>query len=197
LREYDEPGLVARLGALDRRDKTAFAAACAERVFPAFERYALSVGQPANAGSLRSVLDDVWAAISGVAVDLVGQQVLAEDLVPDDEGVWTHEMGYGQNGAAATAYAVRTWLTDDPQEAGWAARQVYELADYAVVSGDLDAAGGKSLPESDVRASAIVQEALRAIEVDLGRVEGDLGDSIRLVRRTVRAEGLAWCQELL
>lgn len=40
-------------------------------------------------------------------------------------------MGYAQNAAAAVACAVRTWMTDEPQEAVWGARQVYEAADYA------------------------------------------------------------------
>ncbi|GEA86031.1 hypothetical protein CGE01nite_32820 [Cellulomonas gelida] len=46
--------------------------------------------------------------------------------------------GYGQNAAAAAAYAMRTWMTNSPQEAAWAARHGYELADYAVLNGDPD-----------------------------------------------------------
>jgi len=66
---------------------------------------------------------------------------------------WTVEVGYAQHAAAAAAYAVRTWLTDDPQEAAWAARQVYDLADFAVL---------QSVPQIDLNAPGVERELLQS-----------------------------------
>ena len=63
-----------------------------------------------------------WDVASGVRADVGTYQAEAEAMVPSDEHGWTLETGYGQNAAAAAAYALRAWLTDDPQEAAWAAR---------------------------------------------------------------------------
>ena len=136
LRIYDEQALVDRLTALDRRSKTAFAASCAQSLLPLFERYAKSAGVPELGARLGAIVAAAWAAASGVEADVRGHQDEAEAMVPSDGDGWTLETGYGQNAAAAAAYAIRTWLTDDAQEAAWAARQVYELADYAELAGN-------------------------------------------------------------
>lgn len=69
----------------------------------------------------------VWP---GIDADVESAREVAEALVPFEDDDWVLESGYAQNGIAAIAYAVRAWLSDDPQEAVWAARQVYEAADY-------------------------------------------------------------------
>lgn len=171
VREYDEQEILARLAALDRRSRTAFAASCAERLVPLFERYARSVGAPERGIRLRGLADAAWDAASGVDIDAGAYQAEAEGLVPSDADGWVLETGYGQHAAAAVAYAIRTWLADAPQEAAWAARQVYELADYAVLQGDsaLDLNGHGV--ERRILESAAVQRALTAIVRSLGLVE--------------------------
>lgn len=126
---YDETAIRGR-SLLSRKQKTAFAAACAQRLLPLFERYVAAVGDE-GARELAGVVNSIWRAVAGDCVDLAPAQATAEALVPSDDGEWFYEMAYGQNGAASAAYAVRRWLTDDPQETAWAARQVYEAADYA------------------------------------------------------------------
>jgi hypothetical protein len=112
-----------------------------------------------------------WDAASGSLeeLDMCTLQAEAESMVPTGETGWTREMVYGQN--AAAAYAIRTWLTDDPQEAGWAARQVYELADYAVLQGNPEFDLNAPDAEARVLASDIVQEALGALARSLDVVE--------------------------
>lgn len=84
--------------------------------------------------AVEAILEDVRrAAFGGEVSNLARAQQIVEDMVPADEGEWTFEMGYGQSAIAAVVYAVRTWLTDDPQEAVWAARQVHQAADYAAL----------------------------------------------------------------
>ena len=65
MRTYDECALFARLEPLDRRAKTAFAAACAQRLFPLFERYVGVVNHPAQSQRLALILAATWDLASG------------------------------------------------------------------------------------------------------------------------------------
>lgn len=169
--EYDEQAILERLAVLDRSSKTVFAASCAERLSGLFDRYARVAGAPELALRLRAVIDAAWGAASGAFVDAGSLQAEAEGMVPQDADDWVLEAGYGQNAAAAAAYAMRTWMTDAPQEAAWAARQVYELADYAALNGDPGLDPGGLVPERQVLESEAVQRALWAIAHSLDLVE--------------------------
>lgn len=186
---YDEPANVQRLTRLDRTRKAAFAAACAQRLLPLFDRYAAATS--ADPAIVHEALERVWGTLRGAQGDLRPLQAAVEGQVPQENDDWTLETGYAQNAAACAAYAVRTWLTDDPQEAAWASRQVYELADYAVqqLLPDLDL----NLPdaESQLLGHALVQAALEGIEHDLCEVESATLDLDHLANRASR-EGLAW-----
>lgn len=186
---YDEPANVRRLARLDRTRKAAFAAACAQRLLPLFERYAAAV--QADPTSIQEAVDRIWDALRGAQVDLRPMQAAAEGQVPQEEDDWILETGYAQNAAACAAYAVRTWLTDDAQEAAWAARQAYELADYATqqLLPGLDLNGPDS--ESQLLGHELVQAALVGIEQDLREVESATLDLAHLAERASR-EGLAW-----
>ncbi|WP_369401364.1 DUF416 family protein [Demequina soli] len=180
-----------RLVDLDRQSRTAFAASCAERLLPLFERYARSVGTPESGSRLRAAIDAAWDAASGLDVNLETYRSEVELLVPSDAGEWTLEAGYGQNAAAAAAYALRTWLTDDPQEAVWAARQVYELADYAALQGGSESSLNAPGAEALVLASGPVQHALAAIDGTLDAVEAR-PSSWRALRAEAEADGRSW-----
>jgi uncharacterized protein YjaG (DUF416 family) len=195
MRVYDEPALIARLEPLDRWAKTAFAAA-AQRLFPLFERYAQSADDLAQAQRLAEILSAAWDVTSGLVIDLRLMESEAASMPPSDDEEWVLEMGYGQNAAFAVAYAIRTWLTDDPQEAAWAARQVYELADYAVSEADLKPGeiylyrpGDRA--EDEALKSEIVQAALSAIERDLDTVASSPPAWLELRQRAER-EGRIW-----
>lgn len=189
---YDEASIVRRLSRLDRAQKTAFAAACAQRLLPLFQRYA-DVAPSADGAAVGSVVSLVWEVLRGAPVDLQPQQQLAEAQVPMEDDSWVLETGYAQNSAACAAYAVRTWLSDNAQEAGWAARQAYEVADYAaqqLLDGlDLNAPDA----ESKLLGHELVQAALDAIEQDLRLVEGPEPDLETLAARAT-SEGIAWSQ---
>jgi Protein of unknown function (DUF416) len=193
---YDEVEIKARLAPLDKSQKTAFAAACAERLWSLFERYSEATGR-GDVAALRVVLDSAWRAARGEqVVGLDGAQGVAEGMVPSDDGEWVFEMRYGQNSTAAVAYAVRTWLTDDPQEGAWGARQVYEAADYAAQRSlpDLDLNG----PDAEQRllASRAVQDALAGMSTDLMTVESHTGDRWERLQQRARQEGEAWARTL-
>ena len=97
-------------------------------------------------------------------------------MVPSDDDGWTLEMGYAQNAAGAAAYAIRTWLTDDAQEAAWAGRQVYELADYAVLQSNPELDLNSPDATAFVTASDLVQQALAALDRTLDAIESRPAD---------------------
>lgn len=166
--QFDEPALLRQLDRLDRPLKTAFAGACAERLWPLVQRFASKAALPADqVKALRTALDAVWRSCTGGSEDIAGVQLLAESMVPGEDDQWVFEAGYGENGIAAVAYAARTWLTNEPQEAVRAARQLYEAADYGAQQRLLEVTEYSVDVEGDLRHSAVVRGALNAIRADL------------------------------
>lgn len=173
--EYDEVRIARLAGSLGREARTVFAAACAERMWPLVERYVLAVSLPARDRQvLRDALDAVWCAANGTGneEDIQVAQEAAEALVPFEDDDWVLESGYAQNGIAAVVYAARTWLSDDPQEAVWAARQVYEAADYGAQQRELATTRVYSAEvEAELAHAPVVQAAIQGIFDDLAAAE--------------------------
>jgi hypothetical protein len=195
-RVYDEVELVRRLTAVGRGEKTAFAAACAERLWPLFDRYARNTGR--DSLSLAQALADVWRVAAGESdEDLVRQEQVADELVPDEEDEsWVWESGYAQNAAASVAYAATTWMTNDPQQAVWAGRQLHEAADYAAqqATTELDLNAPDALQE--LSESPIVQAALEAIDADLVLVEREGLKALDALRERASREGNEWAARM-
>lgn len=169
---YDERSVAKASGSLGRDARTAFAAACAERLWPLVERYALAVSMSGgDLRALRDALDAAWGAANGTGSeeDLGGAGEVTETLVPYEDDDWVLESGYAQNGIAAIAYAIRSWLSDDPQEAVWAARQVYEAADYGAQQNNKSTAvrAYSADLEAELSRTPVVQAAIRGISEDL------------------------------
>jgi uncharacterized protein YjaG (DUF416 family) len=164
---YDESALLDRLAGASPRARALFAARVAERLFGLYEYFAERAAQ-GDPNTLRAALDAAWKALDTdvPTAELARQQELAEDLVPEEDDDWVTESGYAQNAAAAVAYALRTRLTDNPQEAAWAARQAYDTTDYAaqrqLEDVEFDDAGEDALVSQPV-----VQEALAGLNTDL------------------------------
>lgn len=193
---YDEELLMLRLEPLDRSAKTAFAAACAQRLMPLYDRYARQVGDSSLQQRLAVIVSAAWAAASGRDVEASRLEADAESMVPDedDEG-WTASRAYAGNAAAAAAYALRAWLTDDPQEAVWAARQLFDAADLAYFQAN---PGVSFVTEEENKASLespVVQSAISAIQRDLEAIEK--ATPWFDVRQRAEAEGSDWVEELI
>ncbi|MEV7606079.1 DUF416 family protein [Paenarthrobacter sp. NPDC089322] len=170
--KYDEMLLMLRLEPLDRSAKTAFAAACAQRLVPLSDRYALQVGDSSRLARLGVIVSATWEAASGRDVEASRLSEEAELMVPDedDEG-WRAGRAYASNAATAASYALRTWLTNDPQEAAWAARQLFDVADLVYFQAN---PGGSFVAEEQDKASLespLVQPAISAIHRDLEAIE--------------------------
>lgn len=192
----DEAAIGVRLMTMDKDSRTAFAAACAERLWPLAERYFASTGASAiQIARLRAGLDAVWRSSRSEAKEIADVGALAESLVPDDQGPWAPEVGYGQNAIAAIAFASRVWLTDDLQDAVRSARQVYEAADYAAQQ---SIGGGQFTADAEkhLLASPVVREALKAIAADLDAAAGGVPESLRKQARDGGSGLAALCPKL-
>ena len=164
---YDESALLDRLAGASPRARALFAARVAERLFALYEYFAETSGQ-GDPGTLREALDAAWRAVDAdvPTAELERLQEAAEDLVPEEDDDWVTASGYASNAAAAVAYALRTRLTDNPQEAAWAARQAYDVTDYAAQQ-QLEDAGFDDAGEEALLSRPVVQEALEGLNTDL------------------------------
>jgi Protein of unknown function (DUF416) len=196
---YDEQSLVDGLSRLPLASRVMFAAACAERLRPLFRRYHEVSGE-ANLEQLDAALEAAWgAALGAIPRDgLSAWQTVAEGLVPnEDDESWVDEYAYGQNGAAAVAYALRTALTGEPQEAAWGARQVYEAADFAAQRQLPDLDQNRTDAEGELLSTPVVQEALAGMRDDLSALQpGDLPLErvLAVARERARQGGLRLAQ---
>lgn len=189
---YDEGGIARLAGALDRSARTVFAAACAERLWPLVERYASVVSlSEGDRQVLRDALDTAWRAAGGAGGEgeLKDAGEGTENLVPYEDDDWVLESGYAQNGIAAIAYAIRSWLSDDPQEAVWAARQVYEAADYGAQQRQTFAVRAYSAEvEAELATAPVVLAAVRGIFEDLEAASKDSPEVVRQLARRAAAD---------
>jgi hypothetical protein len=133
----DPYGLVG-LTALTLRGKGAFAAACAERLFPLYVEY-VRCGGDGDDSVVRAALDALWDELAGLpaAGDL---EAIADDLegrVPDPDE--NHALGgYAEASISAVVYAIRTYANEDPESLRWASEmpvqaiddRLLELADW-------------------------------------------------------------------
>lgn len=133
---YDETALVRDLGRVGRNSRVAFAAACAERLFPSYEAFCRAAGR-GDRDTLAGILERIWRHLLG---DKMTDEQLRTalrrcmDLVPgEDDEPWVDEQSYADDAASATAYTLRALESGEPQEAAWAARRAYEATDYHVV----------------------------------------------------------------
>jgi uncharacterized protein YjaG (DUF416 family) len=134
---YDEATIKARLDALPQDQRVLFACACAERLLPLYAWFASKTGQ-GDPDGLREALDIAWGVRPGLAPgnEVDSRRGSIEGLVPDDNDAdWSVWSPLAQNAAAAVAYSLRTWLSGDSQNGAWAARQLYEAADYLLQLG--------------------------------------------------------------
>jgi uncharacterized protein YjaG (DUF416 family) len=147
LADYDS-ALKAELKELPQRTQAAFAAACAERLYPAYASFVGASGRDDD-GLIRRTLDLAWdGARSGVVAaedpaELFEQCVA---LIPTDgseEAIPAH----AEDAIAAVAYALQAAAGLDDKAAGWAAEQVTNCLDSFLLANEIDI----SAPDSEQR----------------------------------------------
>jgi hypothetical protein len=187
---YSEQKLLEALHKLPARAVAAFAAACAERLFSAYEKAANQL--PAgDTNRSRALLTNVWSWSLGANIALSNADIeyVIALIVAEDEGA-TLSHAIADDTLAAIAYAARYALTSDPQEAVWAARRAYEATDRFVAGGTSASAYTPEM-EAAILASDIVQQELARQQrdlSDLGRVDIPFDRCVLLVRQRAEAE---------
>lgn len=191
---YDQSALRSRLEALSRRQRAAFAAACAELLAPAWAHYVQLSGRD-DATLVADALSELWSSLQAGDRDLAAPLALLEAGMPDeDDDPWFLESGYAQNAASSTAYAIQAWLGGGVQQAEWAARQVWEAADLSAENlGRLQAFRSPAVGGSVAASGDVVATAVLLIEEQLEAVAATDLDP-QTVRRAARAAATAWWQ---
>lgn len=179
---FDEKELSRQIERLSKEHRVAFAAACAQRLIPSYERFSKKTGK-GNYPSLVNTIEDLWKSLTnGQAVekDIDERISTCMDLIPgEDDEPWITEQACAEDAASALAYALRCLRTGESQEAAWAARRAYECLDHYVINSE----------KIDTNVSGAEVQVLShpLIQTELGRQQRDLN---QLVNRSVTIEQL-------
>jgi uncharacterized protein YjaG (DUF416 family) len=168
--QFDEAALHEALAGLDARRRAAFAAACAERLLPAYRK--LQATRPhLDPIALEQALARLWDDLVGdrPVVDEELDQLITHsaELVPESEP-WTSQLPYAENAAAAVSYALRCRRSGDLREAVRTARQAHEALD-TYVTDELDPSIDLNAPDGEAR---VIQHPL--LQAELARQQQDL-----------------------
>lgn len=170
---FEKAKLSGRLASLSHRGRVAFAAACAERLAPAYRLFEKEPNE--HVRKLEQAVEHLWSdSKSKTSMDELEAEIEGiMEIIPQEDdfaGVWTQEATSAQNAGMAVVYALRTMLTNDVEEAAWAAQVAYEALDNFVVNKeDID----MTTPEGEMRALSheLVQAELARQQMDLEDLE--------------------------
>jgi hypothetical protein len=168
---FDETQLVSRLAKMDNNLRAAFAAACSTRLMSTFDRYALDFA-PKHLGTFKQAWEQVWSAvIEGTWQRETLEATLSNvmGIIPGEGNGWTPLHAYAEDAASALAYSLRALISNDPQEAAWAARTSYEAVDFAAQQTEIGFLPGDKDSEFKLLSNPLIQR-------ELGRQEQDIAD---------------------
>lgn len=192
LLRYDEAGLVDDLSGVPPPGRSLFAVACAERLVPAYEQFAERTGE-GDPQMVRTAVAHLWARLGGQrSADLETEREAMEALVPREDESWVIEAGLAENATACVAYAIDCLLTGKPQDAAWAARQVYEAVDLLIRTRD-DVDFNVEGSEERVLADPLIQAELSFQRREIETVRDVTDDQVAVLvsqfRERARADG--------
>jgi len=191
LRPPDQDELVARLDRLPTRLRVAFAAACAERQMPNYERFLPA--QISEANTLKLALQRVWEAAEGKAISLREIDALLDSCMSIIDEHDLENSAPLPSDAAASVYCAISALTDDPKDALHAANRAYAAADYVVTTKLELCIIDRALAELII-AHPIGQAELHRQQLDLqdleaaGRDDGAIASVVAKVRDRARQD---------
>ena len=160
LADYDS-ALKADLKPLPQRTQAAFAAACAERLFPAYAAFLKASGRDDH-GLVRRRLDLAWDGARSGAIPVEDPADLFEQcvaLIPSDESEHDPIPAHADDAIASAAYALQAAAGLDDKAAGRAAERVTNSLDNFLLSNEIDI----SEPEAERR---VWEHSLIAAEVN-------------------------------
>lgn len=187
---FDEQQLRARLTALPSKLRVVFAAACAQRLLPAYERYS-GRRHSTEANEVAAMLERIWRDLGGDPVGAEELQRLVDHamaIIPrEDTNEWVPEQAAAEDAAAALAYALRCRQNGEAQEAAWAARRVYEALDHFVIERD-DVDTNVPGAEDRVLSDPLIQAELERQHRDIDELLLAVADERVSARIRARAE---------
>jgi uncharacterized protein YjaG (DUF416 family) len=184
---FNTATITRRLARLPWPASAAFAAACAQRLFTGYERYAVETVQGSK--PLAAALDELWAGLAGRPVNFEELADQCEELVPDTLNEWSLAAQYAEDAVAATVYALRCAASRDPADAIASANRAYESVD-AILQEELDLDFSRPGGAEMMRAHPQTQAELSRQERDLVELEGadDLREALLSMRQRAAAE---------
>jgi uncharacterized protein YjaG (DUF416 family) len=188
--EFREGWVEEDLEHLPPRARVAFAAACAERLLPAYSRFAARVGRGGEC-TLKVIMQQIWddlTANGGISTEQLDATIdrCANLLAEISEGPRVREYVAGEDAVAAVAYALRCRRSGQSQEAAWAAARAYSAVnDYVITSTGLstNAFGEQKI----VLAHPVIQAELARQKRDLSELLAG-GVTINELRERSKAE---------
>ena len=174
MKKFDSHLLVEDLNKLPIKFRTVFAVLCVERILPLLPN--LSRVKSGDLSMWRDAVAELWADVQKkkfTEEELKARISTYTNRIPTEESGWTDGQAATEDCGAAIAYAYRSRLFGDSQEAAWSAQRAYELLDYLVTHSR----------ESDQRnygdEQAIISDPL--IQEELGYQEESLRSLFNLV----------------
>jgi uncharacterized protein YjaG (DUF416 family) len=175
---YDRKKLVYQLQTLPNRLRVAFAAACAERQLPNYLKFSDATGK-GSPQVLSEGLDFLWHDLGRHAASNPGLSERLDacmDLLPKGHQETLDFHGFADDAVMTVAYAIRTRLTSDPEEAASAASVAYSALDEFVSNTPgIDEAG--SAAEDRIVAHPLVQAEFRRQQADLSQLRELVGEN--------------------
>ena len=171
---YDEAQLLDVLKAMPPDARLACAAAAATRLVPACERFAALHDTPGR-GRARQIAAAMWQCIEGSDPNPPNWRAVLNEvmgMIPGEEVEGGMLTQLAEDAFACLAYAVRSLLTDDPQQAAWALGREYDSTDQAAVD-LLGIVPKNARQEAKVLSHPLVQRALKRQYQDMLLVQQD------------------------
>ncbi|MFE0520792.1 hypothetical protein [Streptomyces sp. NPDC058954] len=161
---YDGGALLSQLEGLAAPQRRAFSAACAEAVLRHFGSVSVA-GEPTGTAQCERAVHLCWDAVERGA-DEVGASETVELLRAELEGILSEdeegELEVMEHVIAGAYYALESSRAGDAGQAELVAKNLYEAADYVVMSGpSIDLADSRARRE--ILASDVVQRTLSGI----------------------------------
>lgn len=190
---FDEPWLIEQLRLLSRRPRVAFAAACAQRLYPPYAPFA-DEGVYGGPGELSAMLDGLWSKCEADQVDLAWAEQSHErlaELIPHDDDVEWGVPGHEEANLFSHVLfgAIHSYRQGDAESAAEAAWYAYQVRWMTVRDRhDMDYPLGVEAAEHE----PIVQAELTRQRRDLEELlrGPDAPELVRRLRERATREGL-------
>jgi len=177
---FEEAQLVEKIERLPHQARSAFAAACAERLLPSYSRFWKRTGR-GDANTLAATLGRLWDDLSGIPMS--DAEVEAEiktcmELIPqENDGPWVMEQAAAEDAASALAYALRCRKNGLANEAAWAARRAYEAVTFFCENVEGNGSGKVRMLDYSQRLSEYARHlANPLVQAELARQQRDLDE---------------------